>query len=253
MPVRILAIAVSVAVALALGTAAQGQSRSFAGAAEGWPYTAAKVGDGWQWTFTEACELEDGNTIPAGTVIEYSDNGYDLEDCDGNGYDDHTVPPVPVPWYGVFDGTKTDRIPDGWDGYTRDYEYYFPYSKPPANKGDNNNNNNKVVGEKPAGKDTGSQAKAAAKKFAKSPKPAITGKARVGSTLKAKAGAWKPKPKLSYQWYANGKAIKGATKASLKLKKAQKGKRISVKITAKKTGYKAVSKLSGKTAKVKPA
>jgi hypothetical protein len=88
-------------------------------------------------------------------------------------------------------------------------------------------------------------------KFAKSPSPKITGTAKVGKTLKVKAGTWNPKPKIKYQWYANGKAIKGATKAAYKLKKAQKGKRITVKITATKSGYNTVTKTSGKTAKVK--
>jgi hypothetical protein len=88
-------------------------------------------------------------------------------------------------------------------------------------------------------------------KFAKAPQPKITGKAKVGKTLKAKVGKWSPKPGFTYKWYANGKAIKGATKASLKLKKAQKGKRISVEVTATKTGYATVAKTSKKTAKVK--
>jgi hypothetical protein len=88
-------------------------------------------------------------------------------------------------------------------------------------------------------------------KFSKSASPKITGTAKVGKKLKVKAGAWNPKPKLTYRWYANGKAIKGATKASYKLKKAQKGKRITVKVTASKSGYNTVTKTSGKTAKVK--
>jgi hypothetical protein len=87
--------------------------------------------------------------------------------------------------------------------------------------------------------------------FSKTPSPKITGTAKVGKTLKAKTGAWSPKPKLTYRWYADGKAISGATKASYKLKKAQKGKRITVKITASKAGYNTVTKTSGKTAKVK--
>jgi hypothetical protein len=90
-----------------------------------------------------------------------------------------------------------------------------------------------------------------ASNFMKTPVPKISGKAKVGKTLKAKVGTWKPKPKFTYQWYANGKAIKGAKKASLKLKKAQKGKRITVKVTATKKGYKKTVKTSKKTAKVK--
>jgi len=87
--------------------------------------------------------------------------------------------------------------------------------------------------------------------FAKSPVPKISGTAKVGKKLKAKVGTWSPKPKFTYQWYAGGKAIKGATKATLKLKKAQKGKKITVKVTAKKTNYATKTKASKATAKVK--
>jgi hypothetical protein len=87
--------------------------------------------------------------------------------------------------------------------------------------------------------------------FRKAPAPKITGTAKVGKTLKVKVGAWSPKAKYSYQWYANGKAIKKATKSSLKLKKAQKGKKITVAVTAKKAGYEPKTKKSKATKKVK--
>jgi phosphotransferase system HPr-like phosphotransfer protein len=87
--------------------------------------------------------------------------------------------------------------------------------------------------------------------FKKSPVPKIKGTAKVGKKLTVKVGTWSPKAKYTYKWYANGKVIKGATKASLTLKKAQKGKKITVKVTAKKTGYITTVKTSKKTAKVK--
>ncbi|MGA5701765.1 hypothetical protein [Peterkaempfera bronchialis] len=68
--------------------------------------------------------------------------------------------------------------------------------------------------------------------------PAISGTAKVGRTLKAAHGSWTPSPSsYTYQWYANGKAITGATKSSLVLKAAQRGKRITVKVTARRTGH----------------
>lgn len=80
--------------------------------------------------------------------------------------------------------------------------------------------------------------------------PKVTGKAKVGKKLtasvKVPAGA-----KASYQWYSNGKAIKGAKAKSLKLKKAQKGKKVTVKVTITKSGYAKVAKTSAKTAKVR--
>jgi hypothetical protein len=81
--------------------------------------------------------------------------------------------------------------------------------------------------------------------------PKITGTAKVGKTLKTKVKGVSPTPKIKYQWYANGKAIPGATKASLKLKKAQKGKTITVKATLTKTDYAKRTVTSKATKKVK--
>ncbi|MFD0341682.1 hypothetical protein ACFVH0_23900 [Streptomyces sp. NPDC127117] len=68
--------------------------------------------------------------------------------------------------------------------------------------------------------------------------PTISGTAKVGRTLKAARGSWTPAPtSYAYQWYADGKAISGATKSSLTLKSAQRGKKITVKVTARRTGH----------------
>jgi hypothetical protein len=79
--------------------------------------------------------------------------------------------------------------------------------------------------------------------------PVISGTAKVGRTLKTTNGSWSPAAtSYSYQWYASGKAISGATKSSLVLKSAQKGKKITVKVIAHRTGHKdgsAVSKPTG--------
>ncbi|WP_152351522.1 hypothetical protein [Brachybacterium subflavum] len=80
--------------------------------------------------------------------------------------------------------------------------------------------------------------------------PKISGTVRVGSKLAAKAGSWSSGTKFSYQWYANGKPIKGAAKSTLVLDSSQKGKTITVKVKGSKSGYNTVSKSSGKTAKV---
>ncbi|WP_277209791.1 hypothetical protein [Isoptericola croceus] len=95
----------------------------------------------------------------------------------------------------------------------------------------------------------------AAKKVSKgvftAPKPKITGTAKVGGTLTAKPGGWKPKPaKLRYQWMANGKAIKGATSKKYKIKAAQQGKRITVRVKGTRSGYKNRTRVSAATAKV---
>jgi len=83
-------------------------------------------------------------------------------------------------------------------------------------------------------------------------KPKIKGTATVGSKLKVTAGKWAPSTiKLTYRWYRSGKAISGATKASYTLKKADKGKKITVKVTGRATGYATKSVTSASTRKVR--
>ncbi|MDF1489795.1 FlgD immunoglobulin-like domain containing protein [Tessaracoccus caeni] len=93
--------------------------------------------------------------------------------------------------------------------------------------------------------------KVSTKKLAKTSTPKISGSAKVGKKLTAKPGSWSPKPTFSYQWYRNGSKIKGATKSTYKLAKADKGKKITVKVTGKKSGYTSVTKTSKSTSKVK--
>ncbi|MCU1532138.1 MAG: hypothetical protein JWO49_1709, partial [Arthrobacter sp.] len=86
------------------------------------------------------------------------------------------------------------------------------------------------------------------------PVPAITGTARVGSTLTAKAGTWAPAPvTLKYQWKANGVSIAGATAATYKPLAAHVGKKLTVTVTGTKTGYTATAKTSAATAAVAAA
>ncbi|MES1169173.1 MAG: 5'-nucleotidase C-terminal domain-containing protein, partial [Leifsonia sp.] len=75
--------------------------------------------------------------------------------------------------------------------------------------------------------------------------PTISGTAKVGSTLRAYVGTWKPSGiSFTYQWYANGSPISKATKSTFKLTSARKGKQITVKVTGSKAGYATVSKTS---------
>jgi hypothetical protein len=86
--------------------------------------------------------------------------------------------------------------------------------------------------------------------FMKAPNPRISGTARIGKTLRVVTGTWSPKPTFTYQWYANGKKIQNATKSTLKLTAALKGKKIAVAVTAKKANYVTLTKTSSATAKV---
>ncbi|MFT3888598.1 MAG: hypothetical protein QM713_10605 [Arachnia sp.] len=83
------------------------------------------------------------------------------------------------------------------------------------------------------------------------PTPKISGSAKVGKKLTAKAGTWKPSGvKLSYQWLRDGKKIKGATKSTYTVTRSDKGKKISVQVKGSKSGYTSVTKTSKKTSKV---
>ena len=80
--------------------------------------------------------------------------------------------------------------------------------------------------------------------FTTRPVPTVAGTSAVGYTLTAKAGTWSPAATLSYQWYRNGKAISGATKSTYKATTADGGQKLTVKVTAKKSGYTSASKTS---------
>ncbi len=82
-------------------------------------------------------------------------------------------------------------------------------------------------------------------------KPRIVGTTRLKKTLKINRGSWTSNTQFSYRWYANGKAISKATKATLRLGKSLKGKRISVEVVGKKQGYATVAMRSAGTGKVR--
>ncbi|WP_319012158.1 MULTISPECIES: hypothetical protein [Streptomyces] len=68
--------------------------------------------------------------------------------------------------------------------------------------------------------------------------PYLTGTVRVGYTLTLNRGTWTPAPtSYAYQWYANGRAISGATGTAFRLTSAQRGQAITVKVTAHRTGH----------------
>lgn len=83
----------------------------------------------------------------------------------------------------------------------------------------------------------------------KSAKPKITGKKRVGSVVRA-TPRFSPKASVSYRWLRDGTAIGGATKAKYTLKSRDGGKKISVRVTAKKAGFTTVTRVSAKTSRI---
>ncbi|MDR0481830.1 MAG: Ltp family lipoprotein [Cellulomonadaceae bacterium] len=67
----------------------------------------------------------------------------------------------------------------------------------------------------------------------------VSGTAKVGKKLTAKSSGFTPSAKkVAYKWLRNGKSIKGATKAKYTLTNSDAGKKITVKVTAKRSGYK---------------
>jgi hypothetical protein len=79
---------------------------------------------------------------------------------------------------------------------------------------------------------------------AKVAKVAVTGKAKVGSKLKAKLSGKTPGAKVSYTWYRGAKKVASAKSATYKVSKADKGKKIRVKVRIAKSGFKTSFKVS---------
>ncbi|WP_329375380.1 hypothetical protein [Streptomyces sp. NBC_01483] len=68
--------------------------------------------------------------------------------------------------------------------------------------------------------------------------PSLSGTAKVGYRLTAAHGTWSPTAtSYSYTWKRNGKAITGATKSTYVLVKADRGQKITVKVTAHRHGW----------------
>lgn len=73
----------------------------------------------------------------------------------------------------------------------------------------------------------------------------VSGTAKVGRKLTAKTAKWGPRPvRVRHQWLRNGKPIKGATKATYKVRRADRGKVVRVRVTVSKAKYLTVQKTS---------
>ncbi len=83
-------------------------------------------------------------------------------------------------------------------------------------------------------------------------KAKLKGKPKVGAKLRITLPKLaQPGVRVKVVWARNGKRIKGQTTSSLKLRKADKGKRISATITITKAGFKTLKLKVGPTGKVK--
>ncbi|WP_182376523.1 M4 family metallopeptidase [Nocardioides sp. WS12] len=80
----------------------------------------------------------------------------------------------------------------------------------------------------------------------------IAGTARVGRVLTARPGTWSPSPvTLRYQWLRDNRWIPRATSSRYKLRRIDRGHRISVIVTGSRPGYMIEVKRSPKTARVR--
>ncbi|MBV9832346.1 MAG: CHAP domain-containing protein [Marmoricola sp.] len=81
----------------------------------------------------------------------------------------------------------------------------------------------------------------------------ISGFAKVDGTLSVLTPAWSPAAtRLTYQWMAAGRAIKGATGSSYRPTQSQLGKQLSVRVVRTRFGYPAAALTSAATAAVLP-
>jgi hypothetical protein len=81
--------------------------------------------------------------------------------------------------------------------------------------------------------------------FALAKAPVVSGKAKVGKRLRASTGTWSPAPAaVSYAWLRNGKVVRGRTASTYAVGRADRGKRIQVRVTVRRNGYATRSALS---------
>jgi hypothetical protein len=87
-------------------------------------------------------------------------------------------------------------------------------------------------------------ADACGKAFTTAPTPSVTATSK-GAALKASAGSWSPTPSsLTYQWLRSGNAISGKTSSTYTLAASDFLTKVSVRVTAKRSGYTTTSKTS---------
>jgi len=83
--------------------------------------------------------------------------------------------------------------------------------------------------------------------------PTISGSPVVGQKLSASSGSWDPAPDaVTYQWFADGQAIKDATASTLNLGPGRVGQQISVQVAASAQGYASAIATSAATTDVAP-
>ncbi|MEV7396923.1 carboxypeptidase regulatory-like domain-containing protein [Aeromicrobium sp. NPDC092404] len=77
--------------------------------------------------------------------------------------------------------------------------------------------------------------------------PTITGTPKVGRTLTARSRSSVPTGVRTYRWFRNGTAISGATRSTYRIVRADKGKRLAVRVHYAQPAYDSTSRTSART------
>jgi surface antigen len=80
--------------------------------------------------------------------------------------------------------------------------------------------------------------------------PRVSGTPRVGAPLTASPGTWSPAATPAFQWYADGRAIAGATAPTFTPTSRERRASIRVRVTARRAGYASATATSSSTAAV---
>ena len=75
--------------------------------------------------------------------------------------------------------------------------------------------------------------------------PTIAGTVQAGNVLTVKRGAWTWGTAFTYRWLRNGVPISGATESTYKVRTADKGTKLTVRVTGSRLGYTTVTQTSG--------
>ena len=75
--------------------------------------------------------------------------------------------------------------------------------------------------------------------------PTIAGTVKAGNVLTVKRGTWTWGTAFTYRWLRNGVPISGATASTYKVRTADKGTKLTVRVTGSRFGYTTVSRTSG--------
>jgi len=154
--------------------------------------------------------------------------------------------PVPVVSGTARVGGKLSAVPGTWTkGTVLSYQWYVngvavsgatapTYTLPSSSAG--KSATVKVTG-RLSGYPTVTQASVATLKVLAWATPSVSGTPRTGGLLTANTGSWSSGTSFSYQWYADGVAVSGATGKTFVPSSAQVGKFVSVRVTGRQAGF----------------